>query len=78
MPHKTRTLESGEKVPSMVLSSGFKWKDKLPEINNVNLSLQLQHISASRLSNIRRQSFPESMPPKLEVTVLHVVDIAIG
>ena len=29
MPHKTRTLESGEKVPSMVLPLTFCWSDQL-------------------------------------------------
>jgi len=36
MPHKTITLKSREKVPSMVLPFGFHWKNKLPEINNIN------------------------------------------
>jgi hypothetical protein len=62
MPHKSRTLQSGEKVPSMVLPSAFRWRDKLPEINIVNSSFQLQHISASGLSRIRRVSFPEYAP----------------
>jgi hypothetical protein len=62
MPHKSRTLQSGEKVPSMVLPSAFRWRDTLPEINSVNSSFQLQHVSASGLSNIRRASFPEYAP----------------
>ena len=36
MPHKTRTLESGEKVPSMVLPSAFRWSDQLQKINESN------------------------------------------
>ena len=62
MPHKLRTLESGEKVSSMVLPSAFRWKDKLKEINDVNASFDLSHVSTSGLSNIRRLSFPEYAP----------------
>ena len=62
MPHKSRTLDSGERVPSMVLPSAFCWKEKLPEINDVNSLLQLQPIFASGLSRIRRSSFPEYSP----------------
>jgi hypothetical protein len=36
MPHKTRTLESGEKVLSKCLPSSWRWKDLLPEINIVD------------------------------------------
>ena len=59
MPHKTRTLESGEKVPAMVLPSAFRWSDKLPHINEINPTFNLQPISSTGLSNIRRASFPE-------------------
>lgn len=62
MPHKSKTLENGEQVPTMVLPSAFKWKDTLPEINNLNSTFQLQHISKSGLSNIRRAYFPEYAP----------------
>ena len=62
MPHKSHTVASGEKVLSMVLPSAFRWKDSLPKINIVNSSFQLQHISTSGLSNIRRASFPEYAP----------------
>jgi len=44
MPHKSKKLESGEKVPSMFLPLAFRWKDTLPEINSVNSTFQLQHI----------------------------------
>jgi hypothetical protein len=62
MPHKTRTLESGEKVPAMVLPSSFRWSDQLPIINEANGMQNLQPISSSGLSNIRRASFPEFAP----------------
>ena len=62
MPHKSHTVASGEKVPSMVLPSAFQWKDNLPEINIVNSSFHLKNISTSGLSNIRRVSFPEYAP----------------
>jgi len=53
MPHKTRTLETGEKVPAMILPSAFRWSDQLPVINEANAMLNLQPISSSGLSNIR-------------------------
>ena len=62
MPHKTRTVESGEKVTAMVLPSAFRWRDQLPIINEANAMLNLQPISSSGLSNIRRASFPEYAP----------------
>ena len=52
MPHKSRTLESGEKVPAMVFPSTFQWSDQMEEINDVNESFNLQPISSSGLSNI--------------------------
>ena len=36
MPHKSRTLESREKVPAMVLPSAFQWSDQMEEINDMN------------------------------------------
>ena len=62
MPHKTRTLESGEKVPAMVLPSAFLWSAQLPQINEANAALNLPPISSSGLSNIRQASFPEFAP----------------
>ena len=53
MPHKTRTLESGEKVPTMVLPSSFLWSAQLPQINQANVAMNLPPISSSGLSNIR-------------------------
>lgn len=62
MHHKMRTLESGEKVPALVLPSAFRWSDQLPKINEANAALNLQPISSSGLSNIRRASFPKFAP----------------
>jgi hypothetical protein len=36
MPHRTRTLETGEKVVSKCLPSSWRQKDSLPKINIVN------------------------------------------
>ena len=44
MPNKTRTLNSGERVPAMVLPSAFQWKDQLPKINDANAALNLKPI----------------------------------
>ena len=41
MPYRSRTLPSGERVPSMILPFAFRWRDALPEINTVNFSFQL-------------------------------------
>ena len=62
MPHKTRTLESGEKVPTMVLPSAFQWSAQLPKLNEANASLGLPPISSSGLSNIQKASFSEFAP----------------
>ena len=59
MPHKTRILESGEKVIAMVLPSSFCWSEQLQTINESNANFNLPSISLSGLSNIRRDSFPE-------------------
>ena len=62
MPHKLRTLETGDRVPAMVLPSSFRWSEALPRINESNALFNLQPISTSGLSNIRRASFPEYGP----------------
>jgi hypothetical protein len=36
MPHRTSTIETGEKVVSKCLPSSWRWKDSLPEISIVN------------------------------------------
>ncbi|KAG0572237.1 hypothetical protein KC19_VG078600 [Ceratodon purpureus] len=59
MPHRSRTLENGEKVVSMALPPSWKWKDSLPQVNIVNGQLGLRKVSLSGISNIRRRSFPE-------------------
>ena len=52
MPHKTRTLQTGERVTAMVLPSAFRWSDQLPILNEANAMLNLPSISSSGLSNI--------------------------
>ena len=62
MPNRTRTLNSGERVPAMVLPSSFHWKDQLLKINETNVAMNLKPISASNLSRIRKESFLEYAP----------------
>ena len=62
MPNKTRTLNSEERVPAMVLPSAFRWKDQLPKINDGNAAMNLKPISASNLSRIWKESFLEYAP----------------
>jgi hypothetical protein len=59
MPHKSRSLSSGEKVVSKVLPSSFKWKDQIPLISDHLADCGLPPLSASNLSKIRRLSYPE-------------------
>ena len=59
MPHKSRTKEDGEKVVTMSLPSSFHWNSTLSEINNGNLQLGLKEVSATGLSQIRKESFSE-------------------
>jgi hypothetical protein len=62
MPHKTKTLETGEKVVSKCLLSSWRWKDSLPKLNIVNAQLGVNKVSASELSRIRNESFAEYFP----------------
>ena len=59
MPHKTRTLASGEKVVQMVLPTGTKWKNILTDINDVGRIAGCGPISLSKLSVIKNQQFAE-------------------
>ena len=59
MPHKSRVLSSGEKVVTKVLPATWKWKDSVPELNEVNTSFGLKKVSKSNVNKIRRQSFEE-------------------
>jgi hypothetical protein len=59
MPHKTRTLSSGEKVVQMVLPTGTKWKNILTDINEVGRIAGCGPISLSKLSVIKNQQFAE-------------------
>ncbi len=59
MPHRSRVLSSGEKVVAKVLPSTWKWKDSIPELNEVNASFGLKEVSPSNLSKIRKRNFEE-------------------
>jgi hypothetical protein len=59
MPHKTRTLSTGEKVVEKVLPTGTKWKDILLDVNAVGEKVGLQPISLSKLSAIKKTNFSE-------------------
>ena len=59
MLNRTRTLNSGERVPAMVLPLAFRWKDQLPKINEANVAMNLKPISSSNLSKIWKESFTE-------------------
>ncbi len=59
MPHRSRVLTSGEKVIAKVLPSTWKWKDSIPELNEVNSSFGLKDVSPSTLSKIRKLNFQE-------------------
>ncbi|KAG0581688.1 hypothetical protein KC19_3G000300 [Ceratodon purpureus] len=59
MPHRTRTLKTGEKVVSMILPATWKWKNAIPEINASNESFGLKNVSPFLLSRIRKSNFPE-------------------
>jgi hypothetical protein len=50
MPHKTRTLPSGEKIVQMVLPTGTKWKNILVDVNEVGEKVGCGPISLSKLS----------------------------
>ena len=59
MPHRSRVLSSGEKVVTKVLPATRKWKDTVPELNEVNTSFGLKKVSESNVNKIRRWSFKE-------------------
>ena len=59
MPHKAKMLTTGVKVVSRSLPSSFKWKDAIPEINDINERLGLKCIAQSTLSKIRKTKFSE-------------------
>ena len=59
MPHRLRTLPSGEKVVSKVLPITWKWKESMPELNTVNSTFGLKDVSISHLSKIMKMNFPE-------------------
>ena len=59
MPHKSRVLPSGEKIIAKVLPANFKWKDQIPLVDYHLFDCGLPPLSVSKLSKIRRVSFPE-------------------
>ena len=59
MPHRTRTLKTGEKVVSMCLPATFQWKKQIKELNVVNAAFGLKEVSTSSLSKIRASKFSE-------------------
>ena len=59
MPHRSRVLSSGEKVVTKVLPATWKWKDTVPELNEVNTSFGLKKVSESNVNKIRQRSFEE-------------------
>jgi hypothetical protein len=64
MPHRSRTLASGDKVISKVLSATWKWKESIPELNTVNSAFGLEEVSVSNLSKIQKLNFPKYAPKK--------------
>ena len=65
MPHRTKTLKTGEKVVSMCLPATFQWKKKIKELNDVNAAFGLKEVSTSSLSKIRTSKFSEFEVKKL-------------
>jgi hypothetical protein len=65
MPHRTRTLPSGNKIVLKVLHATWKWKESISEINTVNSTFGLQDVSLSSLSKIRKLNFSEYDTKKL-------------
>jgi hypothetical protein len=65
MPHRLRTLASGDNVVLKVLPAIWKWKESIPEINTVNSAFGLSDVSTSQLNKIRKLNFPEYDAKKL-------------
>ena len=59
MPHRSRVLISGKTVVTKVLPAIWKWKETIPELNEVNNSFGLKEVSLSNLSKICRCNFEE-------------------
>ena len=59
MPHRSHVLSFGEKVVTKILPATWKWKDTVPELNEVNTSFGLKKVSKSNVNKIRRRSFEE-------------------
>jgi hypothetical protein len=65
MPHRSRTLASGEKAVSKVFPATWKWKESIPKLNTMNSAFGLKDVSISNLSKIRKLNFPEYDAKKL-------------
>ena len=52
-------LAFGKKMSSKVLSAIWKWKETIPEVNEVNTLFGLKEVSLSNLSKVRQRSFEE-------------------
>ena len=65
MPHRSHVLSSGDKVVIEVLLAIWKWKDTIPELNNVNASFGLKEVSKSNVKKIRRRNFEKYDAKKL-------------
>ena len=59
MLHRSQILLSGDKVVTKVLPTTWKWKDTIPELNEVNASFKLKEVSNSNVNEIRGRSFEE-------------------
>ena len=59
MPHTSRVLVSRKKVVSKILLATWKWKETIPEVNEVNTLFRLKEVSLSNLSKIHLHSFEE-------------------
>ena len=59
MPHRSRVLAFGKKVVSKVLPATWKWKETIPEVNEVNTLFGSKEVSLSNLNKICQCSFEE-------------------
>lgn len=59
MPHRSRTLDTGERVVEQVLPSGVTWVDLLEEVNVVNDKLGFPPISRASFSQLWLAKFKQ-------------------
>ena len=65
MPHRSCVLSSGDKVVTKVFPTIWKWKDTIPELNDVNAFFELKEVQESNVNKIKRHSFQEYNAKKL-------------